>query len=104
MGAQITVIFVPATLLYNSPEKLSSDNNNEVKKELDEIRNKFDAAIQQRILFVDKYPTKISDFIDILVEALYNKHRCLLCFLICSCLLFSSFHKTNSKSHCRATS
>jgi hypothetical protein len=68
MRDKITIVFVTASLLYNSPEKLSSNYNDKVKKELEEIRGKSDEVIQRRIFFVDKYPAKTSDFIDVLVE------------------------------------
>jgi len=72
MRDKIIAVIVPATLLYNSPEKISSNYNDEVKKELEEIRGKIDSTIQQRILFVDKYPVKTSEFIDVLVEVSPN--------------------------------
>jgi hypothetical protein len=67
-ASPITVIFFPATLLYNLSDELSENHRSKVNNDLNEIRNEIDSSIRHRFMFIDQYPKNLKHFIDILVD------------------------------------
>lgn len=68
MVTPITVIFFPATLLYKSPDELTENHYNAVNTDLNKIRNAIDRSIHQKFIFIEKYPKKLNDFINIIAD------------------------------------